>query len=144
MRVILFGLSAAMLAWGCSKGQDAQARWYTPQQVAQGQVLFQQNCAACHGDKAEGLTGNWNQPGADGSYPPPPLNGSAHAWHHPLSALQYTIREGGIKMGGKMPGFGDKLTPDEQEAIIAYFQSLWSDTIYSAWLSRGGLGKQGH
>jgi len=141
MKIIITSMFLGLLLWGCNKGQEAQVeRWYTPAQVAMGQGLFQQNCAACHGDRAQGTVTDWNQPLADGSYPPPPLNGTAHAWHHPLSALKYTIREGGVKMGGKMPGFGARLSAQEQEAIIAYVQNFWNDQIYSAWLMRGGLG----
>jgi mono/diheme cytochrome c family protein len=67
------------------------------------------------------------------------LNGTAHAWHHPLGVLKKVINEGGIPMGGKMPAFNDKLKDDEKLAVISYFQSFWPDEIYNAWISRGGL-----
>lgn len=38
-----------------------------------------------------------------------------------------------------MPGFKDKLKDEEKLAVISYFQSLWTDEIYNAWLTRGGL-----
>lgn len=113
-------------------------RWYSAEQVSQGGELFQENCAGCHGDKAQGLAHDWKKPLADGSYPPPPLNGSAHAWHHPLPLLMRTIDRGGVPLGGVMPGFRDKLNEDEKLAVIAWFQSLWPDEIYQRWEKRNG------
>lgn len=117
---------------------NSSGRWYTQEQVAIGKQVFRNNCAICHGQNAE-QTINWKQRLPDGSYPPPPLNGSAHAWHHPLTVLKMTINQGGAQFGGKMPGFKNKLSQDEVSAAIAFFQSYWSDEIYSAWLERGGL-----
>ena len=110
-------------------------RWYWPEQVAKGADLYLAYCAECHGQNAEG-TPNWRQPGPDGKYPPPPLNGSAHTWHHPLAMLRQTVRIGGVPVGGSMPAFGDKLNNDEIDAILAWVQSHWSDQIYAFWRVR--------
>lgn len=100
--------------------------------VVLGRKLFVQNCASCHGSQAEGAP-QWSTPGADGKYPPPPLNGTAHTWHHPTAALKQTIRDGTIKIGGKMPPWGGKVSDKDMGAIIAWFQSLWPDEIYDTW-----------
>ena len=47
-----------------------------------GGKIFNNNCAVCHGQNASGPKGDWREKLADGSYPPPPLNGTAHTWHH--------------------------------------------------------------
>lgn len=120
---------------GQTAGAAPVERWYDTEQVAQGKRLFSQQCATCHGGKAEG-TPDWRKPGADGKYPPPPLNGTAHAWHHPHDILRRTVQEGGAKLGGSMPPFKDKLSPAEIDAVIAYVQSQWSDEIYNAWQDR--------
>ncbi|KGE78565.1 cytochrome Cbb3 [Halomonas salina] len=121
---------------GC--GEDTvEGRWYTQAQVDRGKQVFVENCAECHGRSAQGAF-NWRKPLDDGSYPPPPLDGSAHAWHHSFDMLMRTINEGGIPLGGQMPAFEDKLSKDKKEAAIAYFQSQWDDRIYEAWLDRGG------
>jgi len=110
-------------------------RWYTEDQVTRGAGIFSQNCAECHGPNAE-ATQNWREPNADGKYPPPPLNGTAHTWHHPLDVLRRTIRTGGVPLGGLMPPFEDKLSAQDIDAAIAFFQSKWSDKVYSTWLAR--------
>ncbi len=107
-------------------------RWYTQEQVERGYALFQKNCAECHKPDASGDP-NWKQVDAEGKLPPPPLNGTAHAWHHPLPLLRRIVRTGGVPMGGTMPSFKDKLQPDEIDAILAWVQSHWSDEIYATW-----------
>jgi mono/diheme cytochrome c family protein len=111
----------------------AAERWYSNTQAEAGESVFSTNCAACHGAAAAG-TPDWRKPLADGRYPPPPLNGTAHGWHHPLTALRRQINKGGLKYGGWMPAFGDSLTDAQVDEVIAYVQSLWSDKIYAGWL----------
>ena len=113
-------------------------RWYSEAQAAAGGQVFAQNCAACHGELAQGLTSDWKQRLDDGSLPPPPLNGSAHAWHHPQSLLLQVINTGGAEFGGKMPAFADVLDQSEKLAAIAFFQDFWSDDIYGQWIQMGG------
>lgn len=107
-------------------------RWYSVEQVERGRGLYQAHCAVCHA--ADGsATAQWRKPGADGNYPPPPLNGTAHTWHHPLDLLSDTIANGGAQFGGVMPGFGAVLNEDDRLAVVAWFQSLWTDDIYGKW-----------
>ena len=103
-----------------------------------GEKLFQTNCAVCHGIKAQGKGEDWNKPNTDGKSPPPPLNGTAHAWHHNMSTLLRTINDGGVPLGGKMPGFKEVLSNKEKLALIAYFQKFWPNEIYQYWLEREG------
>ena len=101
-------------------------------QIARGGKLYQQNCAECHGQNGEGAP-NWHIQGPDGKYPPPALNGTAHAWHHPMPALKRTIREGTLAIGGNMPAWKDKMSEQEIEDVIAWFQSKWPEELYQAW-----------
>ena len=112
---------------------NSENRWYSEGQVIQGAATFVANCSTCHGDKAQGIVANWKQALPDGKYPAPPLNGSAHAWHHPKVQLLRSINEGGILLGGTMPSFKNKLTEEEKLSAIAYFQSFWSQQTYEAW-----------
>lgn len=100
--------------------------------VARGAEIYKANCAVCHGANAEGVP-NWSKKGPDGKFPPPPLNGTAHDWHHPMSALKQTIREGTAKLGGSMPAWKDKLSDADIEAVIAWFQSTWPEDVYRNW-----------
>jgi mono/diheme cytochrome c family protein len=113
---------------------NAAERWYSQAQVDNGRVVFNTNCTICHGTEAAGTTPDWRKPLADGRYPPPPLNGTAHGWHHPLKSLRRQINQGGAKYGGWMPALGESLTDERVDETIAYIQSLWSDKIYAAWL----------
>ncbi len=134
---------AGIITSACNDAESSQSttvegRWYTSSQVNTGQQIFADNCASCHGDKAQSLVADWKKPQTDGTYPPPPLDGSAHAWHHPLKQLFRTINRGGIALGGTMPAFADKLSNDEKLAAIAFFQSFWSEKIYTIWKERNG------
>ncbi len=102
-----------------------------PEVINSGAQLYQQHCAGCHGARAEGDPA-WRRPGADGRYPPPPLDGSGHAWHHSRAWLKAMIRDGS-QPEGNMPAWGALLSEDEIEAVVAWFQSLWSEQVYGAW-----------
>ncbi len=131
-------LVVAIGIWGCAQPRDPSERWYTAEQVTAGKPLFASYCAGCHGDRGQGGK-NWERPQADGSYPPQPLNGSGHSWHHSLVSLEKTIARGGTHPGATMPGFADVVDKQQRLAIIAAFQDLWGDKIYAGWLRRGGL-----
>ena len=117
-------------------------RWYSAEQVEAGSALYAQHCASCHKPNAEG-TPDWRTRDASGKLPPPPLNGTAHAWHHPLAILRMVVRRGGAPVGGTMPGFGDKLEPEQIDAILAWIQSHWSDEIDSLWHQRDLASSEG-
>lgn len=119
----------------------AAARWYSDDQVTRGAGLYASHCAECHKTNAEG-TENWRNKDSNGKYPPPPLNGTAHAWHHSIKVLANTIRDGGIKLGGVMPAFKDKIDARQTLDVIAFFQSKWDDKVYSAWLERNPFPQQ--
>ncbi len=108
-------------------------RWYTQEMVNQGKPLYQENCAQCHGGFGQGNP-DWRKPTADGRYLPPPLNGTGHAWHHPLDQLRGVIKHGrGPDVPSDMPAWKDKMTDQEIDSVIAWFQSRWPDKIYQAW-----------
>ena len=119
-------------------GTPVSGRWYSVEQVQTGSKGFQDHCAQCHGVQAQGGTADWRARLEDGSFPPPPLNGSAHAWHHPLSVLLQVINQGGVPLGGQMPAFANRILDTEKLAAIAYFQSFWNDDIYGNWEQMGG------
>ena len=136
----LFFVFILLLTNGC--GQNANepkidARWYTQSQIDSGRSVFKENCAVCHGEKGGG-TAIWRLRLADNPYTPLPLNGAAHTQIHPLVDLRRTI-DSGVSEENQMPPFKDKLTEDDIDSVIAFFQSEWTEEIYTAWLKRGGL-----
>ena len=111
----------------------ASERWFTKEQAISGKKVFAVNCAACHGDSAQGIVVDWKQRLPNGKYPPPPLNGSAHAWHHSLSVLRQSIIEGGERLGGTMPAMKNALNDVQITNVLAYITSLWPSETYQRW-----------
>lgn len=110
----------------------AVERWYSRDHVERGGVVYAEHCAVCHGQNAEG-TKNWRQRSADGKFPPPPVDGTGHAWHHPMKILGAQIKFGAPGGQGSMPGFADKLSDDQIIDVIAWFQDRWPDETYATW-----------
>lgn len=110
----------------------ALQRAHDSEQVALGESVYRQYCARCHGRHGEGDP-NWRSRDADGMFPPPPLNGTGHAWHHPRQWLKQMILNGSDPGRGKMPAWRGKLSEAEIEAVIEWFQSRWPDPVYAAW-----------
>ncbi|ODU47243.1 MAG: cytochrome C [Thiobacillus sp. SCN 63-374] len=83
--------------------------------------------------EGKGQPGDWRVRDADGMFPPPPLDDSAHAWHHPTAALLEVIRDGSPQGQGKMPAWKGKLSEQEMQDVVVYIKSLWSDPVYRLW-----------
>ena len=109
---------------------------FDPAVVSRGQELFAANCATCHGVGGEGQL-DWHITKADGTLPPPPLNGDGHTWHHGDGLLYSIVSEGGQVLEGSaytsfksaMPGFGERLSHEEIVAVLTYLKSLWGDKM---------------
>ena len=129
----IFIIAIIVLLAGCSSGEKEK----TPElNVALGENIFNQNCVSCHGIKGRGLTKDWKVKDENGNYPAPPLNGTAHTWHHSPSDLLYTINKGGGEMGGQMPGFEGRLSEQEKLALLEYIYSLWPSEIQAKYEKR--------
>lgn len=109
-----------------------KARRYDPVQLSRGEAVYQDNCARCHGVRGVG-THEWNVKDPDGRYPPPPLDATAHAWHHSTAVLKKVIREGSPGGQGNMPAWQDRLSPREIDDVVIWITSLWPDDIYALW-----------
>lgn len=102
------------------------------QQILRGGRLYQQHCAACHGKLAQG-TENWRQRDEEGKFPPPPLNGTAHTWHHPTEQLVDVIKKGTVRIGGNMPAWKEVLSDQDIDDVLAWIKAQWPDEIYAEW-----------
>lgn len=107
-----------------------------PRLVAQGQRVYTQACASCHGANLEGQP-NWKTGPVNGPLPAPPHNASGHTWHH-ADPLLFAI----VKLGGQasappgytsgMPAFGTMLSDAEIWAVLAYIKSSWPPELQAA------------
>ena len=131
--VITFACAALTVATSLQAlGAEAPQRWYDRSRIESGAKVYTQHCGVCHGLQGE-ATPDWRSRESDGSFPPPPLNGTAHTWHHPFGVLARQIKFGLPGGAGKMPAFQGVLTDEEIINVIAWFQSLWPDEIYAQW-----------
>ena len=127
-------LSSALFLTGCF--DNSEAKTVNQDSIQLGKISFEKNCITCHGRAGEGVTKDWKKKGTDGKYPAPPINGTAHAWHHSPKALLVTLNNGGIKLGGSMPAFKDKLSEAEKQSLLNYIYSLWPESIQKKYDSR--------
>ena len=122
------------------KGEGKNARWYSESQVLAGKKVYESNCISCHNEDGIGSF-NWQKKLQDGTYPPPPLDGDGHTWHHSFKSLKNTIRQGGVNSGGTMPPFAKVLSNEEIENVLAYAQNKWDDRVYESWMRISGIKK---
>ena len=134
--VVLILASVSLTACASSTGESIQTSGSdsTVDAPRTGRELFASNCAACHGAAGEGHP-DWRIKNADGTLPPPPLNGDGHTWHHADGLLYRIVSQGGksLEIPGDpsfksaMPAFGDLLSHEEIIEVLAYVKSLWGD-----------------
>ncbi|HRP97877.1 MAG TPA: c-type cytochrome [Rhodocyclaceae bacterium] len=104
------------------------------QQVARGEAIYRQRCAACHGAQLEGQP-DWRRRLPNGRLPAPPHDESGHTWHHPNDDLVAMTRDGMVPplappgYESDMPAFGGVVDDADIRAVIAYIQSTWSDEV---------------
>ncbi|HEV2673492.1 MAG TPA: cytochrome c [Aliidongia sp.] len=126
----------------------ARPRWVVPgddpREIAAGAVLYQSNCASCHGAHLEGQP-DWHEPGPDGLLPAPPHDATGHTWQHSDAELTELVTHSVASFAPAgyrttMPAFEGKLSPAEIHATIAYIKSTWAPGIraYQAAQNPGG------
>ena len=137
MRPLIALLSALLLPGPpAALAEDPTPRDTDFAQLTRGGKLFAQHCAQCHGQNAEGAA-NWRQRLPDGRFPPPPLNGSGHAWHHPEQELKEVIIFG----RNQMPAWNGKLGRQDVDDLVAWFQSKWPEETYRVWAAANARAK---
>lgn len=108
-------------SWTSFEGSDKT----TPERLAQGRRLYEDNCQACHG--VRGIGENPGNPSAQDEFgfKAPALNDDMHAWHHSDAGLRQTIRMGSPR-NERMIAWQDQLSDPEIDSILVYLKSLWS------------------
>ena len=121
------GLSAALIGGGLWLAWASTPSWpdtiSTLLRERRGQQVYDASCVSCHA----GPTG-----GAIDDYPPR-HNANGHTWHHPDCFIIRVTRDGISQPSAlaptgapTMPGFGDRLSPDDIDAVLAYIKTLWT------------------
>jgi len=86
--------------------------------VLAGGRLFRENCASCHGERADG-----HGPASKGLVPPPAnFRGGTVLAEHSDAYLYYRVSTG--KPGTAMPSFRGVLGENERWQVITYLRSL--------------------
>jgi len=108
-----------MFSWpGASSGSlTASAK------PAHGEALYKTYCASCHGPSGQGEF-NWMNKDRGA----PPLDSSAHAWHHEDAQLVSMILDKPAP-DSRMPPWRGILTRDDAIDIVAYIKTLWTPFI---------------
>lgn len=116
------------------KALEIPDTWLKPDQVERGRLVYERNCQECHGPEGRGQPGDWKVKRPNGLYPPPPLDDTAHAWHHPTAVLRKAILRGSPPDVGDMPAWEGKLSDAEIDDVIVYIKSLWSPEVFRQWI----------
>lgn len=99
--------------------------------VTRGKIIYERNCASCHGFKLEGQP-DWRQRLPNGRLPAPPHDVTGHTWHHPDHVLIDIVKHGLVP--GKtapegyesdMPAYSGSLKDEDILAVLAYIKSSW-------------------
>jgi mono/diheme cytochrome c family protein len=103
---------------------------YTPD-LARGEALYAEACAACHGADLEGEP-DWRERKPDGRLPAPPHDATGHTWHHPDRVLlEITLRGTAAVVGGgyesDMPGFGGAYSEDALRDVLEWIKTQWPE-----------------
>jgi len=110
-------------SWKSTEGQA----YATAERIAAGAVLFEDNCAGCHGEKGVGEFPEDMYKLDENKLPAaPPMDDSAHAWHHPDDQMIETILNGSPRNERMLAWKDNGITRENAESLVAYIKSLWS------------------
>ena len=119
-----------------------------PLNIAEGKIIYEQNCASCHGIDLKGQP-NWETKRVDGTFPPPPQNEDGHTWQHSDRQIYSYIEEGGAYFSpppfkSNMPGYKKILTSKQIWNLITYIKSRWPEEIRKRQTAANFAGGFGH
>jgi mono/diheme cytochrome c family protein len=127
-RIAFVVLLGVVVAAGVAFGGLSLASRQDSSKITQGQALYAEHCAACHGVRLEGQP-NWQDALPNGRLPAPPHDASGHTWHHADSVIFKITKHGvGAVLPGyesDMPAFAETLSDDEIKAVLTFIRSSW-------------------
>ena len=107
------GVCAALFLWGWSHCLSLSLAWAGQ---AEGKRIYVAHCLSCHGLKGDGK-------GPKGGYltPAPPDFTEPAYWQDKTDSYLFHVVQNGM---GSMPGWSDRLSPDNIEKVLSYIRSF--------------------
>jgi len=107
--------------WESYMGHDRE----TPKLIAAARKTYEQYCQSCHGKNGAGERPRDMYAQDQYGFVAPPLDNSAHGWHHTDDGLLHTILNGSSRNPRMLP-FKDMISEEDARNVVAYIKSLWS------------------
>lgn len=113
--------------------QAPEGNRFNVNRIASGALLFQEHCAQCHGPEAQGHP-DWQRAKKEGYVAAPPLDGTGPAAQRSQAELVAVIKNG-VKYKGEpvMPAWKGRVSDEQIEDVIIWFQALWPGDVYAKW-----------
>lgn len=106
---------------------------FTVEGITRGASVYQEHCAECHGPQAQGHP-SWSDQDIGTFVVAPPLDGTNEIWKKTKQQLVEVINNGVIKDAKPvMPGWKDRLSDQQVEDAIMWFQALWPSERFDTW-----------
>ncbi len=128
--LVVFAAIAVAVLYFTSARPELRIDARDPAQLARGRIVYEQRCAACHGQRLEGQP-NWRMRLPNGRLPAPPHDDTGHTWHHPdevLFAIDATLDKWLANPQRFIPGtsmsFAGIREAKDRQDVIAYLQSV--------------------
>jgi mono/diheme cytochrome c family protein len=93
--------------------------------VGRGRKLYEDYCRDCHGARGVGERPKDMYARDEYGFVAPPLDNSAHAWHHSDEGIVETILRGSDR-NKRMIAWKGTLSRQDAEDIVAYLKSIWN------------------
>jgi len=125
--ILMFILAGLMVGCGASSSGGNRTGTETKASVVrakfeEGKVVFNERCAVCHGDQADG-----EGPMAKTISPPKPADFRREEYATmPVDSIRAVVVKGGAALGRnpRMPAWGEELSDEEIEAVVAFVRSV--------------------
>ena len=129
---LLMSLIFCVALSGC-EATAAGIPYLDEQRVSAGKIVYDSNCASCHGAALEGQP-NWQKRSSTGYLPAPPHDETGHTWHHPDQMLFEFTKYGPQRYAGAdyksaMPAYEGKLSDEQIWNVLAFIKSQWPEEI---------------
>ena len=127
--IALCAAAAILLLRAGAFGRGVRLRADDAALVAEGQAVYVQHCAVCHGAQLEGQP-DWKLRDESGLLPAPPHDETGHTWHHDDETL-FNITKHGVQLyagadyESAMPAYDGVLTDRQIVAALSYIRSTW-------------------